>query len=494
MKKLLHMARVLAATATALAGIILMGGCDNASSSQTQSSVHAASLLPVPAPQELVGEGGGGATTTQAMPRLKNIFVLEANQPEDVRNAVERISILATIKVFAEFQGFEVGRRYKAAIRLYDTVGDEVDKQQADFFFVPEATSWNLYRQVALNHRVRKGGIWVWEVSVDGVGTFKKEFEVLPPTKAQLEDIARREQAQDNAWIAFAHFWQGMDGAFTTEIVTRRTTVEWVDGPIVEVVDNSANRGVLLPQNRVPPTIRRENVKTQKTNTTETSVFLQVRKLVPQLTPHAISDADVLNGIRYRGQFAIGFGVYRAFLPEVGWTEWRDTIIPQQNVLAEAFAATLRDVFGAFGNLADSMGVGGVGMPARPQGLPGAVNLVFDIVQRDNRWFVKTGHGDLFVDGKLARLEPAILASFTRRDESTTPILSTTPLPAATTRPAGEMICRAPRLAEVKRLTEEGRTPSRDIEFSLEMRARQEPEALRNDIETTMANLKQIAR
>ncbi len=270
-------------------------------------------------------------------------YVVEGYHENPIgESSVSQISILKSHMAVVSLCNLEAGRQYTAEFCCCDASGKEIYKSDKPLLFTPSSSAWYVWVTMRPDYKMHKAGKWKWVVSVKGVGKFTTELGVLPPTPDELTDLARYEKARENVFRAFSRYWLGIDGTFHTTICYQ-----------IRIDDYGQRLSV--------------------------GAYVQVAGLEWSMAHGALSEADMLNGVTFRGEVSFSFRVFR-YYREQGWTDWQDC---QQ--LPYAFTKIFGNVFS--------------GVPAE---LDQKVNLTFYVMERDGNWFVTTPAGDEFVNGKFA--------------------------------------------------------------------------------------------
>jgi len=229
------------------------------------------------------------------------------------------------------------------------------------------------------------------------------------PRATDISNIqARYEEARENAFTAFAHYWLGLDdGTFHTVIkhendvradfIEIRKSLAQLQQKEIEITNYLVVSNITEPVFTGRADRRWYNAQTQlfdvrsnmavlrrqlpqdNTESTDFIGYIQIAGITwGPLEQDNLSEADQLNGIKFRGSLKVNFRVFR-FFTEKGLTDWAD-VTADQDKFFEAF---------------------GRGMSRLPRNLSQRLNLYFKILQRDRHWFVSTPGGDKFVNGKL---------------------------------------------------------------------------------------------
>jgi len=287
--------------------------------------------------------------TSEAAPKpLKRgnvLFVTDISEPLNTEVVEQEVSFMKPHKVILRLCDLEPGRGYQMNYKLTDADGSEVTSGQG--VTTPTEKEWFIYDTVQPELKKHKPGKWCWSFGVKGVGSFTVKFTVLPPTPADLENLARHEQAREEAFRAFSKIWVGHGDCFFT---------------YVSVNTNTVRRGL---QFVAPP----YNPKG----------LLQVTGLDYQFTQSELTDADKLNGLTYRGAVSFGLRAYREWSPENGWFEWKNSSSSGNFYYSAVAAKLFGDETIYFSNR--------------------SFDLAFTIEQRDGDWWVITPSGDKFVNG-----------------------------------------------------------------------------------------------
>lgn len=295
----------------------------------------------------LIACGCRRSATAEAAPKpLKRgnvLFVTDVSEPLNTEVAVEEVSFMKPHKVILRLCDLEPGRSYDMNYKLTDAGGTEVTSGNG--ITKPTEKEWFIYDTVQPELKKHKPGRWCWSFTIKGVGSFTAKFTVLPPTPADLENLARHEQAREEAFRAFSKMWTGHLDSFFTFISVKTNITD----PRLQFVE--------------PPY--------------EPKGLLQVEGLDYQFTQSTLDKADGLNGITYRGSVSFQFRSYRDWTPATGWSEWKSAY--PSSTYVPAIRSLFGDEFHHFPNI--------------------SFHLTYTIEQRDGNWWVLPRSGDKFVNG-----------------------------------------------------------------------------------------------
>lgn len=328
-------------------------------------------------------------------------------------DAVKEISILKSHTAVLHLRNLRPGAQYQLTFWCNDGLRKEVYRTENPILFVPTDTEYWAWQRFSPNFKAHQAGLWKWSAEVKGHGRFSAEFGVLPPNPAESSDLIRNEKARENAFRAFANYWLGQDGTFHTiierypteeathhEEERKRITAEM--GRLKKEIADAESDPTFANSNfsTFEPKVSRRAVKEMKDtlyklNSELVTVktvnpplvvansplgYLQIAGLAWNASKHIITEADTLNGVTYRGSISFRFRLFRFCKPE-GWTDWTDSLrFPSSLVWA----------------------LGSIRIPSALV-LQGKLNLHFEVLERDDNWFVTTSMGNEFANGKLVK-------------------------------------------------------------------------------------------
>ena len=316
----------------------------------------------------LIACGCRRKATAEAVPQpLKRgnvLFVTDVSEPLNTEVAQEEVSFMKPHKVILRLCDLEPGRGYEMNYKLTDAGGTEVTSGNG--ITKPTEKEWFIYDTVQPELKTHKPGRWCWSFTVKGVGSYTAKFTVLPPTPADLENLARHEQAREEAFRAFSKVWVGHGQHFFTHVSVK---TNYTDPKQRAFAPDYVPKGLF-----------------------------QIAGLDYKFTRSELTEADKLNGISYRGNVTYSIVAYREWSPEHGWFEWKNSYSSSGMYLPAAAERLFGDNNIFFSNR--------------------FLDLAYTIEQSDGHWWVIASSGDKFVNGSRTVLgQGDRLLGQTKREE-----------------------------------------------------------------------------
>lgn len=428
---------------------LVLTACGPAQQSQTQQ------------PQGDVAQANGASPSIPQTPSKNFVFVTEPRDDGSLGSPQAEISILKKQLAVLNLYELQPGQLYVSTWSLSD--GGKRPIMTDVYRFAPDAPNYSVWYPFEPDYKVHKAGKWKWTAEVQGLGRYSTEVSVLPPTPTELKDLALHEKARESAYRAFAHYWI----AFTNDYFTVVPVAERVQqdqttysqpsaqSPSFDLhsVERQHKQDMLnqLARQGSSDTRRMRELGTELDQLTRLAQqqgpakpriilsTMQVRDGHLHLTRDNVSKADKLNGINYLGTGTFGFRLYRLFIPEKGWLDWKETDRPSSEFTE------------ALGEMVSARSI--------PSEMEGVIRVKFHIMERDGNWFVQTEGGERFANGKpdgTVKLVPH----------------------------------RAPRIEFVEEIVRTGRSPDRERDQVIGLSAREDPAALERGIIATMTQLR----
>jgi conjugative relaxase-like TrwC/TraI family protein len=343
---------------------------------------------------------------------------LQAATPENSRDVAPQV-------VIARLKNLTPGKQYTALWSGMDATAKPVISA-SPFVFTPSEEEWILYypdgKGFTPDRKTNAPGKWTWTVNVSEYGRFSTELGVLPPTPDQLANLARYEKARENVLNAFAQYWAGLDDGTFHTVLEYRGKIDF-DTPLTiaqrefakasnDMINLKADYEAVKRNPDLPRTFPNRykfysNAQYEEQLQIAVSNFLATQQILIPLqeklgkerpapdsfagyiqvaglsdvdsafTAHSVSEADLLNGITYRGAALFSFRLYRFLREDKGWTDW-----------SGSGSSVLPHFLGGFVSI------------QQHSGNEGRLVLGFSVMERDGNWFVTAGNGDKFINGK----------------------------------------------------------------------------------------------
>lgn len=256
---------------------------------------------------------------------------------------LDRISPMRPFGILGMLRKLTSGQPYQLEYVIQDQEGTGVKAGTLDL--ASDSGSW-FYLQVTEEElKGHAGGQWKALLKIPGIGEMQHEFEVTL-ADGQKQMLADYEEARRQTVRVFAQKW------------------------------------VVFPYQNLRTYVTAMAKNPAKQTSQEDSLF-QVAGLTFLQKQEALSDADILNGISYRGAAGCDFKIYRAYSVQQGWSDWHDV---DGKTGVSKMLQTGWDR--ATGPLKLQLN--------HEQMVP---CMRFHIQCRDGNWIVRTDEGDRFING-----------------------------------------------------------------------------------------------
>lgn len=280
------------------------------------------------------------------------LVVVDPGQPVSTAAPVAEVMLTGGHRLELRLVDAPVGQPMEVTFEARDARGDVLQKISTQA--VPTGPGWTVYNQVPASYETNRAGRWTWTASIKGGRTYTTSVSVLPPTPAEMQRLARHEEARENVLRAFSSYWFASGEHLYTKLLQPTT------------------------QSGAP-----------------TAVFVQVRRWEPDLVLTEVSEVDLLNGVTYRGKASFNFQYFRVFGAEHGgWSEWSDSKDDLASYVASHTQASTSQL--------DAM-VAGLGVKVAPKPRPplaALLKLDYTLTQKDGNWFLDVAGDGEVVNGQ----------------------------------------------------------------------------------------------